>query len=189
MVFISDNFKTFKAKETKGFALKSNINRKFILEKSQWWGGFYKRLIGIIKRCLKKIAGKVFLDYDELTLLIEIEQILNTRPLTYLADKNEDEAITPSHLLYGQNIARRNFMYFVTEYCEQENTLLNKCKRLKMILTILNIVNNMLTEKKCLTQFNSKRMAAWLHLTLFAPSFKFYTFHYHVLKSADVSKM
>ena len=46
-----------------------------------------------------------------------------------------DEAITPSHSLYGRNIARRNFMYFVTEYCEQDNTLLNKYKRLKMMLS------------------------------------------------------
>ena len=45
-----------------------------------------------------------------------------------------DEAITPSHSLYGRNIARRNFMYFVTEYCEQDNILLNKYKRLKMML-------------------------------------------------------
>ena len=27
------------------------------------------------------------------------------------------------------------FVYFVTEYCEQENTLLNKYKRFKMILS------------------------------------------------------
>ena len=134
--FISDNFKTFKAKEIKRFALKSKINWKFILEKSPWWGGFYERLIGIIKRCLKKVAGKAFLNYDELTtLLIEIEQTLNTRPLTYLSDNNEDEAIAPSHLLYGRNIASRNFMYFVTEYCEQDNALLSKYKRLKMILS------------------------------------------------------
>ena len=45
------------------------------------------------------------------------------------------KAITPSHPLYGQNIARRNFMYFVTEYCEQDNTLLNKFKRLKTMLS------------------------------------------------------
>ena len=54
---------------------------------------------------MKKVAGKAFLNYDELiTLLIEIEQTLNTRSLTYLSDNNEDDAITPSHLLYGQNI-------------------------------------------------------------------------------------
>ena len=85
---------------------------------------------------MKKVAEKAFLNYDELTtLLIEIQQTLNTRPLTYLSDNNDDEAITPSHLLYGQNIARRYFMYFDPEYCEQENILLNKYKRLKMILS------------------------------------------------------
>ena len=84
---------------------------------------------------MKKVAGKAFLNYDELiTLLIEIEQTLNTRSLTYLSNNNEEEAITPSHLLYGQNIARRNFMYFVTECCGKYNTLLSKYKRLEMIL-------------------------------------------------------
>ena len=92
--FISDNFKTFEAKEIKRFALKLKINWKLILEKLPLLGGFYERLIGIIKRCLKKVAGKPFLNYDELTsLLIEIEQTLNTRPLTHLSDNNEDEAI------------------------------------------------------------------------------------------------
>ena len=85
---------------------------------------------------MKKVAGKAFLNYDELaTLLTEIEQTLNTRSLTYLLDNNEDEAITPSHLLYGRNIAHRYFMYFVTEYFEQDNALLSKHKRLKMILS------------------------------------------------------
>ena len=133
--FISDNFKTFKSKEIKRFILKLKINWKFILEKSPWWGGFYERLIGIIKRCLKKVAGKAFLNYDELTtLLVEIEQTLNTRPLTYLSDNNDDEAITPSHLLCGRNIASRSFMYFDSEYCEQENNIFNRYKQLKMIL-------------------------------------------------------
>ena len=72
----------------------------------------------------EKSCWKVFLNYDELTtLLIKIEQTLNTRPLTYLSDNNDHKAITPSHLLYGRNIARRYFMYFDPEYCEQENTL------------------------------------------------------------------
>ena len=92
-----------------------------------------------MKRCLKKVAGKAFLNHDELAiLLIKTEQTFNTRPLTYLSENNQDEAITLSHLLYGQNIARRNFMYSVTEYCKQENTLWNKYKQLKMILTHFN---------------------------------------------------
>ena len=55
---------------------------------------------------MKKVSEKAFSSYDEsITLLIEIEQTLNTRTLTYLSDNNEDEAITMSHLLYGRNIA------------------------------------------------------------------------------------
>ena len=77
-----------------------------------------------------KVAGKAFLNYHELTTLLrEIEQTLNTRPLTYLSDNNEDEAITPSHLSHGRNIACRNFMYFVTEYCEQDNALLSNINK------------------------------------------------------------
>ena len=78
---------------------------------------------------LSKDIWERLLSYNELrTLLLEIEETLSTRPLTYLSYKNEDEAITPSHLLFAQKIAPRNFMYFVTEYCEQENKLLNKYK-------------------------------------------------------------
>ena len=65
-------------------------------------GWILQRLVGNIKRCLKKVAGKAFLNFDELaTLLTEIGRTLNTRPLTYLSDSNEDEKITPSNLLYG----------------------------------------------------------------------------------------
>ena len=75
--FISDNFKTFKSKEIKHLILSLNIKWKFILEKSPWWGGFYERIIGIIKRYIKKVAGKALLNHDELiTLLTEIEQTL-----------------------------------------------------------------------------------------------------------------
>ena len=65
--------------------------------------------------------------------LIRIERTLKTRPLTYLSDNNNYEAIATSHLLYGRSI-NINFMYFDPEYCEQENTLLKKYKRLKIIL-------------------------------------------------------
>ena len=120
LTFISDNFKTFKGKEIKRIALKLEINWKLILEKSPCWGGFYERFIGTAKRCLKKVTGIAFLNYDELTtLLIESEQTLNTGLLTHLSDNNDDEAVTPSHFLYGWNITRRNCSYFDTEYCEQ----------------------------------------------------------------------
>ena len=58
-------------------------------------GWFYERITGVIKRCIEKVVGKALLNHDELaTLLAEIEQALNSRPMTYLSDEHDDEAIT-----------------------------------------------------------------------------------------------
>ena len=76
--FISDNIKTFKSKEIKHLTQSFNIQWNFTLEKSPCWSGFYERIIGIIKRCFKKVVGKALLNYDELTTLpAEITQTLN----------------------------------------------------------------------------------------------------------------
>ena len=57
--FISDNFKTFISKGLKRFLLKVDISWKYILEKSPWWGGFYERIIGIIKNCYLEVMFKI----------------------------------------------------------------------------------------------------------------------------------
>ena len=143
--FISDNFKTFKSKEIKHLILSLNIKWKFILEKSPWWGGFYERIIGIIKRCIKKVAGKALLNYDELTtLLAEIEQTLNSRPMTYLSDEHNDEAITPSHLLYGKNISKPNIIIHI-DY--REHTAENTQQQYKRVKFIINYFNNRFYEE------------------------------------------
>ena len=72
-----------------------------------WWGGFWERLVRSIKRPLKRVVGRSTLSHDELnTLLIEIETIINARPLTYVYDDKESnyEPLTPSHLIYGRRI-------------------------------------------------------------------------------------
>jgi hypothetical protein len=56
---------------------------------------------------LKKIIGRSSLTYDELnTILIEVEALINARPITYIYD--DDESISyplcPSHLIYGRRI-------------------------------------------------------------------------------------
>ena len=49
--------------------------------------------------------------YDVLTtLLVEIQETLNSRPMTYLSDEHNDEANTRSHLLYGRNISKQDLM-------------------------------------------------------------------------------
>lgn len=65
--------------------------------------GFFERLIQSTKRCLKKMAGRKKLQYEELlTLLVEIEAILNCRPLSYVSSKDLEEPLTPSHLMFGR---------------------------------------------------------------------------------------
>jgi len=51
------------------------------------------------------VIGSAKLFYDELlTVLIEIEAIINSRPLTYLSTEDMDEPLTPSHFLCGRRI-------------------------------------------------------------------------------------
>ena len=114
---VSDNAKTFKLAAKLLGQLKIDDNFlsylqgerifwRFNLERSSWWGGFFERMVGTVKRCLKKVIGKARLDYDELqTILIEVESIVNSRPLTYVYDELESEPLTPSHLLYGRRLA------------------------------------------------------------------------------------
>ena len=108
-LFISNNFSTFKSREVTDFLRHYDISWEFILQKSPWWGGFYEKLIGITKMSLKKVVGKARLSYDELvTVICEIENSINSRPLTYLAVENYQTPLSSYHLLYGRNINDRN---------------------------------------------------------------------------------
>ena len=57
-------------------------------------------MIKSAKRSLRKAIGRNCLTYDELlTLVVEVEAVLNSRPLTYISSEDVDEPLTPSHLL------------------------------------------------------------------------------------------
>ena len=103
---ISDNFKTFKSKEIRNFMRYLRVKWNFILEKSLWLGGFYEGMARILKNALKKVVGRTSLDRDQLnTVLIEIENIINSRPLTYISEEHFEESLIPCYLIYGRNIA------------------------------------------------------------------------------------
>ena len=47
-------------------------------------GGFWERLVGSLKNCLKRVLGQSKLNFAELeALLIEVKCAINNRPLTY----------------------------------------------------------------------------------------------------------
>ena len=80
------------------------------MEKSPLWGGFYKRMIGITKSCLKKVMVKALLTFEELqSIITEIENALNSKPSTYIDEDPDSNIITPNHLIYGQDINEKCF--------------------------------------------------------------------------------
>ncbi len=68
---------------------------------SPWMGGFYERMIGIVKSALRKTIKKKSLSQDQFyTILTEIENSVNSRPLCYVSGDIEDpEILTPRHFL------------------------------------------------------------------------------------------
>ena len=88
------------------FFAKERITWKNILEKAAWWGGFYERLLKSVKDCIRKIIRKALLRYEELSILIVVETVLNLHPLTYIYNENDESTpLTPMHFLnFGKEI-------------------------------------------------------------------------------------
>ena len=103
---IHDNFKTFRSVEVKKFFSNSGIKQTFILPASPWWGGFYERLVRVVKTTLRKVLARSLLTFEELqTVLCEAEGVINQRPLHYSSEEDIYEALTPNHLIYGKSLS------------------------------------------------------------------------------------
>jgi len=64
-------------------------------------------LVRSVKRSLHMVVGRLVLKSEELrTVLVEVESVINARPLTYVFDDGEGVSypITPSQLLYGRHV-------------------------------------------------------------------------------------
>jgi len=75
----------FLDKDVLSYISSQEIKCNFTMALALWQGGFYERLVGMVKRSMKKTVGRKQYSLDQLiTLLTEIEAVLNTRPLTYV---------------------------------------------------------------------------------------------------------
>ena len=125
------------------YVANENINWKFIVELAPWMGGFYERLIGLLKRSLRKTIGKLCLSNEQLlTVLKETEAVLNSRPLVYIGDDiHSTIALTPAHFLsLNPRIGIPNFEQintadqdYNTEMSSAEKLLLSWKKGLKSL--------------------------------------------------------
>ena len=144
----SDNAKTFKAAskeiqrivrspEVAKYLTTNRVTWKFIVEHAPWWGGFWERMVHLVKQYLRKCIGRSSLNHDELnTLLIEVESVLNSRLLTYVFDDSEGISYTlsPSHLIYGRKIANIPNV----EHCEVLSTSSSLTRRAKHHFNLLS---------------------------------------------------
>ena len=90
---VSDNGKTFvatgkwlsvlkKDQSLANFMEAMEMKWKCNLARAPWWGGFFERLIGIMKRTLSKVIGRSLLTFQELEeVLLDVETSMNNRPL------------------------------------------------------------------------------------------------------------
>ena len=128
--FISYNGKTFKAvakflktvfKDSlvQDHLARVGIDWLFNIEEAPWWGGVFERMVKFTKLCLRKMVGQAKFTQDELhTAVVEIESIINSRPLSYLSAGDLEEPLTPSHLIVGRRIL--NLLGHVMEPGDEE---------------------------------------------------------------------
>lgn len=132
---VSDNFKSFVGKELQQFLSNEGISWTHIFPKSPWWGAFYERLIRIVKEALKKSLGNAKLTYEELeTVLVEIESVINSRPLTYLFEDEAEEALTPSHLAIGRRLVSPVSRVEQSEVQQSHESLTGRYRYLQKII-------------------------------------------------------
>ena len=101
-VVYSDNAKTFSQAAD---YYKNKLQWKFITPRAPWHGAFWERLVKTIKEPLKKTLGNQIVTETELsTILVQVEAIVNERPLSAIIEDDELKTITPSLLLNGRNL-------------------------------------------------------------------------------------
>ena len=74
------------------------------------------------------MLGHARLSYNELlTVLVEVEMGLNSRPLTVVLVKDTEEPLTPSHLIFGRRLRNTPDPQFPEpEMCEVDCNIVTK---------------------------------------------------------------
>jgi hypothetical protein len=101
--------KNFTDENVLSYVHKTGCHFHFITELAPWMGGFYEKLISLVKRCLRKTLQSQSFTYTQLeTIFTELEAVLNSRPLLYVASNElsiSDSILTPAHFInfHGKN--------------------------------------------------------------------------------------
>ena len=111
---ISDNGSTFiaaskwikevrKSEKVQEYLAQQGIFWQFNLSRASWWGGMFERMVSIVKGAIYKVIAAAKLTFKELQeVILDIQIVLNNRPLTYCEDDVEMPILTPNMLIFGK---------------------------------------------------------------------------------------
>ncbi|XP_073841866.1 uncharacterized protein [Musca autumnalis] len=93
-------------KAVEEYAASCSVQFSFIPPRAPHFGGLWEAAVKQAKFLLLRAVGKVLLTQEEMvTMLAEVEAVLNSRPIAPLSpDPNDVEALTPGHLLVGAGL-------------------------------------------------------------------------------------
>jgi len=130
----------YSLEEVRATLNREGVTWKFIPRKAPWFGGFWERLIGLTKSAIKKVLGRTHISLQTLqTIVVEVEVLLNDRPLTYISDDPKDpEPLTPLHLLSGRRITslpyEQHTLYEISDPSYNEHNRLSKDAKIQDLL-------------------------------------------------------
>ncbi|UYV83279.1 hypothetical protein LAZ67_23000393 [Cordylochernes scorpioides] len=100
-VIYSDNGTNLVGLRNELYRVNFGVKWKLNPPAAPWWRGWIERIVVLTKKLLRRLLGKRVVNYEEMVTILEnCERVINARPLTYIAEDNDDLVpLTPEMFL------------------------------------------------------------------------------------------
>jgi hypothetical protein len=116
-------------KKLQGYLSENDVKWQFNLSKASWWGGMFERMVIIVRQfALYKVVESAKLTFKELQdVMLDIQHVLNNRPLSYCEDDIQLPVLTPNMMIFG----KANYLMELSPEDIEERDLRKRAKYLK----------------------------------------------------------